>query len=177
MSNYNPYQMRLFNHEPKRSISPNLMMGSFSNPKIGYSKGFTFKTQVKRDITPMRKFNRQSNKNASKKTSSRQIKMEGDLLNATKSPNHTNTFMKRSNSPFQFMGKKPNSIITNSNILLNKKNSGVYRNRTPDLHSSKSIMNRNNGNLILSPGNSTSNGGKITNGKGSNGQVMKTPSK
>lgn len=168
MSNYNPYQMNLFNPNHKRSISPNLMKGSFSRPKIGFSKPFPLQSGPKRDITPLRKYNQPVKKNITKKAPTSQIKMEGDLLNATKN-SAMNTNNKRANSPFNVVTRRPN-INLNANMSKNK--FGLYKNKNPLINSSKNINNtKPNGNLVQSPNNN----GNGNQSKIQNGQVIKTP--
>lgn len=168
MSNYNPYQMNLFNPNHKRSISPNLMKGSFSRQKIGFSKPFPFQSGPKRDITPLRKYNQPVKKNITKKAPSTQLKMEGDLLNATKGSG-MNVNNKRANSPFNVASHRPN-INLNANISKNK--FGLYKNKNPLINSSKNINNiKPNGNLVQSPNNNGN--GNLS--KIQNGQVIKTP--
>ena len=146
MSNYNPYQINLFNPNHKRSISPNLMKGSFSRQKIGFSKPFPFQSGPKRDITPLRKYNQPVKKNITKKAPSTQLKMEGDLLTATKGSG-VNVNNKRANSPFNVVSHRPN-INLNANISKNK--FGLYKNKNPLINSSKNITHiKPNGNLTL----------------------------
>ena len=115
MSNYNPYQINLFNPNHKRSISPNLMKGSFSRQKIGFSKPFPFQSGPKRDITPLRKYNQPVKKNITKKAPSTQLKMEGDLLTATKGSG-VNVNNKRANSPFNVVSHRPNINLNASTL-------------------------------------------------------------
>ena len=167
MSNYNPYQINLFNPNHKRSISPNLMKGSFSRQKIGFSKPFPFQSGPKRDITPLRKYNQPVKKNITKKAPSTQLKMEGDLLTATKGSG-VNVNNKRANSPFNVVSHRPN-INLNANISKNK--FGLYKNKNPLINSSKNITNiKPNGNLVQSPNNNGN--GNLS--KMQNGQVIKT---